>query len=137
MTRKAKTRACPSCGLGFLKGKYVWRLLGNGPVRQTVCQSCAKLAVPVLASDAQARCEACGDNLAVFCRGCIGSIIERQTGHGIVEALAKDTLARHKKRHAPKRKSGAEKRPKDATRKCVCGDWIIRGKEHWHNGCGP
>ena len=91
----AKKQACPSCGLAFLKGRYVWRLLGDGPVRQRVCQPCAALAVPVLASDAQARCEGCGTNLARFCHGCIGKVWSAATG-GIPmpEAMAAATSKR-------------------------------------------
>ena len=74
-TRKKKAlgkrRPCPSCGLPFQKGRIVLRLVGSTGTRQRVCQSCAALAVPVLASDAQTLCEMCGDNLARICKGCV------------------------------------------------------------------
>ena len=67
----AKRRPCPSCGMAFQKGKIVLRLVGTTGTRQRVCQSCAALAVPVLASDAQTLCEVCGTNLARICKGCV------------------------------------------------------------------
>jgi hypothetical protein len=66
-----KRRPCPSCGLAFQKGRIVLRLVGTTGVRQRVCQTCAGLAVPVLASDAQTLCEVCGVGLARVCKGCI------------------------------------------------------------------
>ncbi len=67
----AKRRPCPSCGMAFQKGRIVLRLVGTTGSRQRVCQSCAALAVPVLASDAQTLCEVCGDNLARICGSCV------------------------------------------------------------------
>ena len=66
-----KRRPCPSCGMAFQKGRIVLRLVGTTGSRQRVCQSCAALAVPVLASDAQTLCEVCGVNLARICGGCV------------------------------------------------------------------
>jgi len=89
MARRKKTRACPSCGANFRKGKIVLRLTLAGSLRQTVCQSCANLATPVLASDAPNRCENCGRNHARFCAGCVGKVIDQQLGLKVAEALAK------------------------------------------------
>jgi len=93
-----KKKPCPSCGLAFIKGRFVWRLLGEGAVRQRVCQGCAALAVPVLASDAAARCQQCGTNLARYCSGCIGDVMERATGKKMVEMLATIATAKGGKR---------------------------------------
>lgn len=96
--KPTKKRPCPSCGLAFIKGRYVWRVLGDGPVRQRVCQGCAALAVPILASDAAARCQQCGKNLARYCPGCITEVFEASHGKGMVEMLASAALARGGKR---------------------------------------
>ena len=78
--RPAKRRNCPACGLLFSKGKIVLRLVGHKGIRQRVCQACASLAVPVLASDAQTLCEICGDNLARVCKSCIVQSFQSTTG---------------------------------------------------------
>jgi len=91
-TKSKKKRPCPCCGRTFLKGRYVVRLLDSGAVRQRVCGRCADRAVPVLASDAPARCEQCGTNLARFCGGCIGRVIDAQTGLNVAQALARASL---------------------------------------------
>lgn len=73
-----KKRSCPSCGTKFIRGKVVLRITTDGAVRQRVCQSCAKLASLVLASDAPSRCENCGTNLATVCKGCIIDVMRQQ-----------------------------------------------------------
>lgn len=86
---KKKRKPCPSCGAPFQRGRYVWRLLPDGPARQRVCQTCAGFAVPILASDAPVRCQACGDALAAFCRGCIAKVVQDSKGRSIVPELLK------------------------------------------------
>lgn len=82
-----KRKPCPSCGSPFQVGKIVYRMLPEGPVRQRVCQPCASLAVPILASDTPARCEDCGTALARFCGGCVAKILAKGRGvRKLVEA---------------------------------------------------
>lgn len=82
-----KRRPCPSCGAGFQVGKIVWRMMPDGPQRQRVCQPCASLAIPVLASDTPCRCEQCGKQLARFCAGCVAKLVESGRGvRALVEA---------------------------------------------------
>lgn len=82
-----KRRPCPVCGSRFQVGKIVWRLLPDGPQRQRVCQPCASLAVPVLATDTPARCEECGTQLARYCAGCVAKLISKSKGvRTLVEA---------------------------------------------------
>ena len=69
----------------------MYRILAGGTVRQRVCQSCAALAVPVLASDAPARCEHCKSALARFCGGCIAHVITKTTGVDLVRELARSS----------------------------------------------
>lgn len=106
----AKRTACPSCGLNFIKGRYVWRILGDGPVRQRVCQSCAALAVPVLASDAPNRCQACGKNLARFCHGCVAKELEAVQGATVIQRLVERSKAKTKEAKARKKKTKASGR---------------------------
>ena len=73
-TKGGKRRPCPACGMAFQKGRMVLRLVGTTGTRTRVCQTCAALAVPVLASDAQALCENCGTNLARVCKGCVAAV---------------------------------------------------------------
>ena len=100
MANRRKRTACPSCGAKFQRGKYVWRLLPDGPTRQRVCQTCAGYAVPILASDAPAHCEVCGTSLARFCGGCIGEVMEAQTGQSITAALVARGKAAAKRKRA-------------------------------------
>ncbi len=88
MPPRKKTKSCPSCGGKFVKGRIVNRVLLAGIVRQRVCQACAKLAVPVLATDAPAHCMSCGTNLARFCHGCVGKALEDVHGKNVVKMLA-------------------------------------------------
>ncbi len=78
--KKKKRIACPSCGGNFQRGAHVWRLTPDGPKRQRVCKTCAAYAVPVLASDAPARCEQCKTRLAAVCMGCVKAVFEQATG---------------------------------------------------------
>lgn len=80
MAARKKRKACPSCGSPFQVGKIVYRAMPEGFVRQRVCQPCAGLAVPVLASDTPARCEECGTVLARFCGGCVAKILAKSRG---------------------------------------------------------
>lgn len=73
--RGARTRPCPSCGRRFRRGAIVLRILPSGAVRERVCKTCADAAVRVLASDAAARCNQCGTNVAAFCRGCVAKLL--------------------------------------------------------------
>lgn len=92
--RKRKRAKCPSCGAGFQKGRMVLRLTTEGAVRQRVCQSCASLATLILACDAPARCVYCHVNLASYCAGCIGTVIDEQLDMNIAIALAKRSHSR-------------------------------------------
>lgn len=76
----------------------VWRLLPSGPTSQRVCQRCAGRAVPVLATDAPALCQNCDANLARYCAGCIGKVIDAQTGLNIGPALARRGAKRREPR---------------------------------------
>ncbi len=76
MTRK-KTKRCPSCGGAFIRGRYVLRITADGATRQRVCQSCAKLATMVLASDAPQVCENCHKRAARVCLGCVAETIQK------------------------------------------------------------
>lgn len=92
MSAPRKRRPCPCCGGAFQVGSIVWRLLPEGPARQRVCQRCATLAIPVLATDAPARCEDCGTQLARFCGGCVAKLLAKASGEGVralVEAARK------------------------------------------------
>jgi hypothetical protein len=82
-----KRRKCPSCGGGFHIGHVVHRVLPSGVVRQTVCKRCITLAIPVLATDAPALCECCSRNLAVVCKGCITSSMQKLSGLNIAAEL--------------------------------------------------
>lgn len=93
-----KKRPCPSCGLSFLKGRQVVRLVGSSTATQIVCQSCFRLAVPVLASDAKTMCSHCGKNLARVCLGCVGKVIDQERGINVAGALAKQTVAARRKK---------------------------------------
>lgn len=105
---RAKKKPCPVCGLPFLKGRIVLRLMDTGAVKQRVCQQCAKLATPVLATEAKARCEVCGKNLARACYGCIGAVIDKQRSVNVAPALAKQAARRKKKvRDAQEAEDGA------------------------------
>jgi hypothetical protein len=100
MARKAH---CPACGLSFIKGRMVVRLIGTEAVRQRVCKTCAALAVPVLASDAQARCQECGKNLARYCGGCVGKAMEVATGKSYPDAMAAAAIAKGAKTRKERR----------------------------------
>lgn len=91
-----KRRPCPSCGLAFQKGRIVLRLVGTTGTRQRVCQTCAALAVPVLASDAQSLCENCGSNLARVCMGCVAAVAP-----GFINSIGYKKAARSKAIKAP------------------------------------
>lgn len=90
MKRRPKRRPCPSCGLAFQKGARVLRIGPSGACYERVCQRCAALAVPVLASDAPAMCEVCSKNRASICKGCIGDYIEKASReHATVAGMVK------------------------------------------------
>ena len=117
----AKRRPCPSCGMAFQKGRIVLRLVGTTGSRQRVCQACAALAVPVLASDAQSLCENCGSNLARVCMGCVAAVAP-----GFINSIGYRKAARSKKGKT------AEPPP-----------WPYKGDDDsptgrdWSNGDGP
>jgi len=88
--RKPKRRPCPSCGASFQRGKVVMRLVVGTAARVIVCQKCAALATPVLASDAPAVCQMCHSNLAAVCRPCLSSALSRENqANMLIAALRK------------------------------------------------
>ncbi len=95
MAAAKKRKPCPSCGGMFQRGRIVHRVLLTGLVRQRVCQKCAGLAVPLLASDATSRCLQCGTELAAFCHGCIAKVVDESIGGALASKLVKQT---HKRR---------------------------------------
>ena len=84
MKTRKKTKACPSCGCAFRKGRIVLRITAEGQRRQRVCQGCAALAVPVLAQDGRSLCDRCGRRTARWCTGCAGEAIRK----GVDAAIA-------------------------------------------------
>ena len=85
--RKAKRRPCPSCGRAFQRGSIVTRLVKGGAVRQVVCQTCAGMAVAVLASDAKAVCQMCHTNLANICLACLSGALDRENNANLLMAM--------------------------------------------------
>ena len=85
-TRKAKRRPCPSCGASFQRGKIVMRIVVGTAARVRVCQKCAALATPVLASDAPAVCRMCNSNPAAVCTGCLASALSRENQANLLTA---------------------------------------------------
>ncbi len=85
--KRLKGRICPGCGTSYTKGAIVYRQDGKGRLVGTrVCQGCEGRAVRVLVSDAPAHCIECGENLACFCRGCVGKLVDK--GQRNLAALA-------------------------------------------------
>lgn len=94
----------------------MFRILPNGPARQRVCKACAALATPVLASNAAARCEQCGTELAAFCRGCIAAVVQVQmeakmalhqkiTGPAAARELVRGLVKQTHRKRRPRRKT--------------------------------
>ena len=77
MSRRKKSAECPSCGSRFLKGRFVLRIAADGARKQRVCQTCAKLATLVLASDAPQICEQCHKEPARFCATCVAKVLTK------------------------------------------------------------
>jgi len=92
VTARTKTKDCPVCGRGFLKGKRCYVPTRDGRlIRKLVCLGCSGKAERIIVKVSADHCMTPGcANVARVCTHCAASMVlsERQTSiSGVVEQL--------------------------------------------------